>query len=175
MLHTRSVLCFALAALFSAVAYSSASAATVRCASEGFEYTRCPADTRGGVQLLEQLSDTTCREGENWGYDRRGIWVDRGCAGKFEFGRRYAANDFYQDYTSREYRRDYGASSAEETVRCESLDNGYKRCPADTRGEVQLLEQLSDTTCREGENWGYDRRGIWVDQGCRGEFVVSSR
>jgi len=83
MLHTRSVLCFALAALFSAVAYSSASAATVRCASEGFEYTRCPADTRGGVQLLEQLSDTTCREGENWGYDRRGIWVDQGCRGEF--------------------------------------------------------------------------------------------
>jgi hypothetical protein len=83
MQQARYVFCLALATLFSVVTYSSVSAATIRCQSEGFEYTRCPANTRGGVQLSEQLSDTECREGQNWGYDRRGIWVDQGCSGEF--------------------------------------------------------------------------------------------
>jgi hypothetical protein len=40
-------------------------------------------DTRGGVRLVQQTSQTQCREGSNWGYDRDSVWVDRGCAGRF--------------------------------------------------------------------------------------------
>jgi hypothetical protein len=163
---------FVVAALFSVVTYSSASAATIRCQSEGFEYTRCPADTSDGVQLTRQLSDTDCREGQTWGYDRRGIWVDKGCAAEFQFGSRSAWRDYRH---APNYSRGYTRSPEGQVIRCESESFDYKRCPADTRGGVQLSEQLSDTECREGQNWGYDRRGIWVDEGCSGEFVVSSR
>jgi hypothetical protein len=47
----------------------------------------CDADTRDGVRLLRQRSDAACRQGSSWGYDRRGIWVDRGCRADFEVGR----------------------------------------------------------------------------------------
>jgi len=58
------------------------SAQTISCSS-----VYCQADTRGGVQLLKQPSDSACREGYSWGYDRRGIWVDHGCRADFQVGR----------------------------------------------------------------------------------------
>ena len=38
--------------------------------------------------------------------------------------------------------------------------------------QVQLLKQRSDSACRQGYSWGYDRRGIWVDHGCRADFQI---
>jgi hypothetical protein len=174
---------------------------TVRCESEGFEYKFCPADTRGGVQLAQQLSDNDCRRGENWGYDRRGIWVDEGCAAEFAVENRLGRNDewgrheqrrwdnyrYGSDYRRRyepwrrgdyrygdDYAGGYGRSSdwGRNTIRCESEEYDFQRCPADTRGGVELMRQLSDTYCQRGYNWGYDRRGIWVDEGCAAEFRV---
>ena len=52
------------------------------------------------------------------------------------------------------------------TVRCESNDNRMRLCRVDIR------RQLSDTNCREGYNWGAQRDGVWVERGCRAEFVV---
>ncbi len=159
-------LCCVLIALVSLMTYSSALASsTIRCKSEGFSYQYCPADTRGGVILGEQLSDTPCQQGDNWGYDRQGIWVNNGCAGAFVAGSRVAWDDF----------RRGGPFSREQSTRCESEGFEYKYCPSDTRGGVRLSRQLSETGCREGDNWGYDRRGIWVNNGCAGEFIVSSR
>src|SRR5712691_6441285 len=53
---------------------------TVTCKSEGFGYKHCSIG-RGGhrIQIGRQLSDTRCNQGDNWGVDRGGIWVDRGC------------------------------------------------------------------------------------------------
>jgi hypothetical protein len=42
-----------------------------------------------------------------------------------------------------------------------------------TGGDVRLVRQLSETACRRGETWGFDRRGIWVDKGCAAEFAVA--
>jgi hypothetical protein len=36
------------------------------------------------VRLLKQNSETPCRQSESWGYDDRGIWVDRGCRADFQ-------------------------------------------------------------------------------------------
>ena len=57
-------------------------------------------------------------------------------------------------------------------IRCESRDHGYNHCAVRVRGGVELQRHLSDSYCEEGETWGYDRRGVWVDGGCRGEFVI---
>ena len=59
----------------------------VSCSSDDMKRHYCDADTRGGVRLVKQHSDAACREGETWGYDRRGIWVDRGCRADFEVRR----------------------------------------------------------------------------------------
>jgi hypothetical protein len=62
-------------------------------------------------------------------------------------------------------------------VRCASGDYRYNMCQVDTgRGsDVRLVNQISKTRCVEGRNWGWNRAGIWVDQGCEGIFRVQRR
>jgi len=33
---------------------------------------------------------------------------------------------------------------------------------------------MGTAACAEGSTWGYDRRGIWVDRFCSGEFLVQA-
>ena len=65
---------------------NSGSGATINCASDNGQRRYCNADTRNGVLLVRQ-NGNNCRQGETWGYDDRGIWVDRGCSGEFQIGR----------------------------------------------------------------------------------------
>lgn len=57
---------------------------TLTCSSDNGQRVSCPANTRGGVRMVRQLSGSPCQEGSTWGYDARGIWVDRGCRAEFE-------------------------------------------------------------------------------------------
>jgi hypothetical protein len=60
----------------------------IQCASTGYKYQYCAANTQGRVVLLRELSTgNLCRQGRGWGYDSGGIWVDHGCRGEFSFGR----------------------------------------------------------------------------------------
>ncbi len=57
-------------------------------------------------------------------------------------------------------------------LRCESIDHDRSYCLAYIRGSVKLLRQLSLEDCRYQQSWGYDEGGVWVEQGCRGEFFI---
>jgi hypothetical protein len=35
-----------------------------------------------------------------------------------------------------------------------------------------LSRQLSDSACIQGKTWGWDRKGVWVSDGCRAEFIL---
>jgi len=59
-------------------------------------------------------------------------------------------------------------------VSCESTDNQRQQCAADTTAGVVMLRQTSETNCLLGRNWGYDGHGVWVSEGCRGEFATGS-
>src|SRR5262249_25972617 len=61
----------------------------VTCESSGGRVT-CDFDTRDGVRLDRQLGDAPCEEGRTWGFNERGVWVDRGCRAVFEARRRGA-------------------------------------------------------------------------------------
>lgn len=63
-------------------------------------------------------------------------------------------------------------AQANRTIRCDSVNMGYRYCSADTDNRVTLTRQISSTECRENRNWGYDRRGVWVNRGCGAEFSV---
>src|SRR5271154_112811 len=58
------------------------------CASNDGRYRYCRADTQNRVQLVRQISNSRCDPGYSWGFDYRGIWVDRGCRAEFAYGRR---------------------------------------------------------------------------------------
>ena len=63
-----------------------------------------------------------------------------------------------------------GSGSGDREVVCESKNHRRKECRMDTRGGVRLVEQTSNTRCRQGSNWGFDRESVWVDDGCAGRF-----
>lgn len=135
--------------------YGNAYGGRFRCESIDNRERYCRADTRGGVQLVRQLSKTPCIRGRTWDYDRNGVWVSHGCRAEFQAG----------------YGGGYSPGQGQ-AIRCESVDNRQRYCRVDTRGSVQLVRQLSKTRCIQGVNWGWDRNGIWVDRGCRAEFRV---
>lgn len=60
-------------------------------------------------------------------------------------------------------------------VTCASEDGRRKYCEADTHDGVRMVRQISGAPCRMNETWGFDRRGIWVDRGCRAEFQIGGR
>lgn len=127
----------------------------VRCESNDGRTRECPTDG-GRVVLQRQLSRGACIEGRNWGYGRNGIWVSQGCRAEFRvlgYGGGPGGG--------------YGA-----IVRCDSNDGRTNFCAVGGRGRVQLVRQVSRSACIEGRSWGADRGGVWVSQGCRGEFAV---
>ena len=63
-------------------------------------------------------------------------------------------------------------SYARDSIRCESYRGSQQFCRADTRDGVHLSRQYSRAPCRENDTWGYDRRGVWVANGCAAEFSL---
>lgn len=139
---------------------------TISCGSDDGGRHSCAVDTRGGVRLQTQHSDSACREGYSWGSDNQGIWVDHGCRADFTVG----ANRDYRDESRNE---PYGGNPQAQTISCNSDDERRHACAMDTRGGVRLLTQHSDSACTEGYSWGADpdNQGVWVDHGCRADFT----
>ncbi len=126
---------------------------SVRCESLDGRERSCQAPVSGRLVLLRQLSDAACIEGQTWGSDHRGrVWVRHGCRG--DFGP--AQGGWVQP--------DGGS------FRCESLDGRQQECRARTSGRQMLIRQLSAASCIEGQSWGSRDGGVWVRNGCRGEF-----
>jgi len=58
---------------------------------------------------------------------------------------------------------------------CASEDGHRHYCAADTRGGVTMQRQRSHSACVQGASWGFDQQGVWVDHGCRADFIVNTR
>ena len=56
------------------------------------------------------------------------------------------------------------------SVLCGSEDNRRRTCRTGFSQAV-LSRKLSDARCIEGETWGQRNGTVWVDRGCRAEFV----
>lgn len=133
----------------------------VTCQSRNNREDFCPANIGGDVRVARQLSDTECREGRNYSWNRQGVRVWGGCRAEFEYRPRRPGDD---GFTGR-YQR----------VTCQSRDGRESFCPANIGGDVRVLRQLSDTPCREGMNWTWSRDGVRVRGGCRAEFEYRPR
>jgi hypothetical protein len=134
------------------------------CSSDDMRRHVCPVDTTGGVQMVHQKSEAKCIQNRTWGYDHRGIWVDQGCRAEFEVGPEAAAFARQDDFRGR---------GEVYMIYCASDDMERVWCPADSRFGVRMIRQRSEAGCIEGQTWGYGKRGIWVDRGCRADFRVT--
>ena len=57
-------------------------------------------------------------------------------------------------------------------VVCTSTAGQRQHCLADTSLGVVLVKSTGPAACVLGKTWGYDATGIWVTDGCGGEFLV---
>ena len=148
---------------------------SVECQSRDYRLNRCNVDWRE-ARLVRQTSSSRCVQGQTWGVDRRGLWVDRGCGGVFaEAGGRpgrggsgHGGPGGWQP--GPDWDRDI-------RLACGSADFRYRMCQVDIgpAGRVRIERQVSDTACIEGRTWGANRAGIWVDRGCSAVFIVGRR
>ena len=138
---------------------------TITCSSDDGNRHYCRVDTRRGVRLSRQISGSACIQTRSWGYDSRGIWVDRGCRAEFVIG---GGRD-------REEGRGWDRG---QIITCSS-NNGDRNYCSLPRGvdpdSVNMSRQISGSPCIPNRTWGVDRRGLWVDRGCRAEFRVNRR
>ena len=164
---------------------------SIECRSSGYKFTRCGVNWRH-ARLVEKLSDSDCVENQSWGIDGEGLWVDQGCAGRFEERRGHRRHRDDEGYDNRrdddaDNDRDYGddrdnddrdnddrdvrPSFQSETMTCESVRGDRKRCifPRPP-GQVELIDQLSDASCVQGETWDWNGYEVWVSDGCRARF-----
>jgi Protein of unknown function (DUF3011) len=175
MFNTKNWVHFGLVVAALGVFIPRTSAQTISCSSDDGKRHYCSANAQGRVRLVQQRSESACREGYSWGSDSRGIWVDYGCRADFtiEAERGYGDRDRDRDRDNDGYRGDSQGSDQNGVISCSSDDGGRHYCPANVQGRVQLVKQRSDSPCQEGYGWGSDRRGIWVDHGCRADFAVT--
>jgi Protein of unknown function (DUF3011)/Ricin-type beta-trefoil lectin domain-like len=81
--------------------------------------------------------------------------------------------DHRQDPDFRSRDNDFRGWGDTYMIYCASDDMERVWCPADSRFGVRMIRQRSEAGCIEGQTWGYGKRGIWVDRGCRADFRVS--
>lgn len=130
---------------------------SIRCEAEGPGRVYCPLDTRHGVELVRQLSESPCIRESDWGQDAAGVWVARGCRAEF-------------------HARAAQATVTRRMIRCESGRGQIESCAVTLRGApVRLLRQMSALPCRRDESWGVGRNQVWVSRGCKGEFEIGER
>ena len=55
---------------------------------------------------------------------------------------------------------------------CTSEPGGRRLCAGDTSAGVALLKSTGPSACLLGKTWGYDNAGVWVADGCGGEFQL---
>ena len=59
-------------------------------------------------------------------------------------------------------------------VKCASKPAERESCAADTSAGVVLKSSTGQAACLLGKTWRYDDKGLWVSDGCSGEFVVGT-
>jgi len=144
------------------IASAPALAGTVNCDSYGGARNLCGADTRNGVALARQLSGAKCKRGVSWGIqDDNRIWVDQGCRGIFTTGVMWSNGGG-------------GGGGGGQRLTCASYSNRRAECPANTGGQVRMTRQWSNAPCIQGTSWGYNNRMVWVDRGCRADFLFGN-
>jgi hypothetical protein len=134
--------------------------------------TICPAPNARNVYIGQQLSDSRCRNGRDWNFNGQEIEVRNGCRAEFTVvyrGPGGGGGGGFGGGNGGGFGGGFGGGYGG-TVLCESRNGRTQRCDARGARQVQITRQLSNDSCRRGQDWDFDGRAITVRYGCRGEF-----
>jgi hypothetical protein len=143
----------------------------VRCDSNDNRYVQCQIDGRSAY-MVRQYSKSPCIEGRTWGTGRGFVWVDEGCRAEFASG--YGGGHGGGNGGGWNGGGNGGGWNGAQAQKlyCGSDDRRERRCNVTIRRDARLVRQASKAPCIEGQSWGWDRNGVWVSNGCRGDFSV---
>src|ERR1700739_2949750 len=65
--------------------------------------------------------------------------------------------------------------AAQQSVTCEANNENRKYCGSYYPDQVRMERQISGSPCIQGQTWGVDRQGLWVERGCRAIFIIGGR
>ena len=140
-----------------------ASAQQISCQSLNYQQQFCPTGvsiTR--AWMVNQRSRSPCIEGQTWGFQGDGIWVNQGCEGDFAFQGVAAPPVVVAPSRPGGMR-----------VTCESQNYQQNFCPTGQQiTGAWVIEQRSSAPCIQGQTWGYQNNDLWVTQGCAADFGV---
>ena len=165
MIRTTKLLLLASILLATAFATSSPAAAQpgygpppqrLTCSSDDGRRNWCNIGPSRDIRLVRQISGSPCVRDSTWGVDRRGLWVDRGCRAEFAVG----------------FNQGPPPPARGRTITCASNDGRRNWCDIGRSRDVDIARQISGSPCIRDNTWGIDRRGLWVDRGCRADFRV---
>jgi hypothetical protein len=136
----------------------------IRCESWQYQPARCPIGGRGRAQLIQVIAGN-CIEGQTWGSDRGGVWVNGGCRATFaSFGGGYPGTGGGYPGAGGGY-----AGGQPIDVTCQSWQYQPSSCPIGVARRADIV-QLLGGDCVRGRTWGMNRGAIWVNGGCRARF-----
>jgi hypothetical protein len=105
----------------------------IYCASDDGRRRTCPVNTGGVVRLVNQRSGASCVRGQTWGFNRNGIWVDRGCRADFEVGRGSSGSGYVTSRLTGTYRLNQSRSDNPATV----ADRVARNLPGEDRQRLR--------------------------------------
>lgn len=139
----------------------------ITCESWNYREAACPAPGAVRVQLL-RVNGGRCVEGQTWIHDGRMIRVREGCRAVFRIdannGWGVGGGDWGGNWG--------GGGNGVQTIRCESWNYRDQSCPVPGRVSAVRISRVIAGDCRDGATWRWDRRAIYVRQGCRADFEV---
>ncbi|WP_439547380.1 DUF3011 domain-containing protein [Sandarakinorhabdus sp.] len=137
----------------------------VTCESWNYREASCPAPGAVRVQLL-RVRGGNCVEGQSWIHDGRVIRVRNGCRAVFRIDSNNGWGLGGGEWTVG------GGNGGVQSLRCESWNYRDQQCPV--RGNIgsARITRVIAGDCRDGATWRWDRRAIYVRNGCRADFEV---
>ena len=125
-------------------------------------------DTRGGVRIQRVIAGN-CRQNQTWGWDRRAVWVNGGCRADFISNNGNGGGNNGGGNNGGGWGG--GGNPGVQIIECNSINYRPARCDANIRSGVQI-DRVLGGECIQNRTWGWDRGGIWVNNGCRARFRV---
>lgn len=158
-----------------------AGAQTFNCSSNNGQHQECQIPGHGNpnnVRMVRQLSQTPCVEGRTWGRHGNRVWVEQGCRADFAVG-----NGDYNGHNDNDYDH-HGGSGWNQPPAYYAGDfrGGHSYCTA-ASGSARTYCQSGgafayanpirmNSQCVQNRTWGVTQYGLWVSNGCSGEWEI---
>lgn len=173
---------------------AAAQTVTIKCESKHNRFAHCARKNIANVRLTRQLSNKPCFQGNSWGVDANGIWVNHGCRALFTAdvvssgggsgGGHGSGNTGGRTFTHQGTPASGGGGGSGGTggfgsgggsnivVTCRSTSGRWKFCNVNVPTSATMKRQISNRKCTKGLTWGFVADGIWTADGCSARFDV---